>query len=72
MDPDADPAIFVSDLHDVNKNLICLLLFGRTFTSFSKTKIHKKSHKTVVINVFLTIFLDDRKIRIRIQVRISD
>jgi hypothetical protein len=33
-DPDADPAIFVSDLQDVN-----LLLFEGTFTSFFKDKM---------------------------------
>jgi len=55
MDP--DPAIFVIDLHDANKKLILkkkffvLLLFEGTFTSFSK-----RSHKTVGIKVFLTIF----------------
>jgi hypothetical protein len=46
MDPDADqdPAIFVSDLQDVDKKLIffpkffCLLLFEGTFTSFFKDK----------------------------------
>jgi hypothetical protein len=41
MDPDADsdPAIFVSDLQDVNKKLFfCLLLFEGTFTSFFKDK----------------------------------
>jgi hypothetical protein len=42
-DPDADPAIFVSDLQDVNnkKNFLpffCLLLFEDTFTSFFKDK----------------------------------
>ncbi len=40
MDPDADldadPAIFVSDLQDVNKKFFCYLL--RTFTSFFKDK----------------------------------
>ncbi len=64
MDPDADPdpAIFVIDLQDANKKLIlfiiffCLLLFEGTFTSFFKDKKSKRSHKTVGINVFLTIF----------------
>jgi hypothetical protein len=41
MDPDSDtdpdPAIFVSDLQDVNK-VFCLLLFEGTFTSFFKDK----------------------------------
>jgi hypothetical protein len=37
-DPDADPdpANFVSDLQDINKNFLCLLLFESTFTSFFK------------------------------------
>jgi hypothetical protein len=58
-DPDADldPAIFATDLQDVNKKLVllkvfCLLLFEGTFTSFSKIKSQKKSQ----IKVFLTIF----------------
>jgi len=41
MDPaaDPDPAIFVSDLQDVNKKyFFCLLLFEGTFTSFFKDK----------------------------------
>ncbi len=38
------------------KKYFSLLLFEGTFTSFSKIKTHKKSHKTVGINVFLTIF----------------
>ncbi len=43
MDPDADPdpAIFVSDLEDVNKKffvVFCLLVFKGTFTSFFKDK----------------------------------
>jgi hypothetical protein len=46
---------FVSDLQDVKK-VFCLLLFEGTFTSFFKDKKSKRSHKTVGINVFLTIF----------------
>jgi hypothetical protein len=38
-DPDPDPAIFVSDLQNVNKKLFfCLLIFEGTFTSFFKDK----------------------------------
>ena len=54
-DPDADPdpAIFVSDLQDVKKKIFGLLLFD---TSFFTDKKSSRSHKTVGINVFLTIF----------------
>jgi hypothetical protein len=48
--PAPDPALFVSDLS-------CLLLFEGTFTSFFKDKRFTKSHKTVEIMVFLTIFV---------------
>jgi hypothetical protein len=60
MDP--DPAIFIIDLQDANKKLIekkffCILLFeGTCVTSFFKDKKSKRSHKTVEIKVFLTIF----------------
>jgi hypothetical protein len=63
MDPDADPdpAIFVIDLQDANNKQIflkqfCLLLSEGTFTSFSKDKKSKRSHKAIEIKVFLTIF----------------
>jgi hypothetical protein len=63
MDPDSDPAIFVIDLQDANKKIgsffkkiFCLLLFANTFTSFFKDKKSKRSHKTVGIKVFLSIF----------------
>ncbi len=68
MDPDPDPAIFVIDLQNANKKLIekkkffCLLLFECTFTLFFKDKKFKRSRKTVRIEVFLTILLDDRRI----------
>ncbi len=62
MDPIAnpDPAIFVSDLQDVNKNdffpkFLCLFPFEGTFTSFFTIKSIQKS-QTVGIDVFLTIF----------------
>jgi hypothetical protein len=54
MDPDPysdpDPAIFVIDLQDANKNLnflesFLLLLFDGTFTSFSKIKSQKEVTK---------------------------
>ncbi len=53
MDP--DPAIFVSDLQDVNKKIIFFAYyFLKVHLHFLKIKNH--SHKTVGINVFLTIF----------------
>jgi hypothetical protein len=59
MDPDPDPASFVFELQDANKKLfkkkICLLLFEGIFTSFFKDKRSKRSHKTVGIQVFLTM-----------------
>jgi hypothetical protein len=50
IDPDADPdpAIFVSDLQDINKIfhcVFCLLLFEGTFTHFSKLKSQKEVTK---------------------------
>ncbi len=63
MDPDPDldpdPAIFIIDLQDGNKNLykkFFLLLSEGTFTWFFKHKMSKRSHKTKGIKVFLTIF----------------
>jgi hypothetical protein len=38
------------------KKFVCILLFEHTFTSFFKDKKSKRSHNTVGINVFLTIF----------------
>jgi hypothetical protein len=38
------------------KKFFCILLFEGTFTSFFKVKKSKRSHKTVEIKVFLTIF----------------
>ncbi len=61
-DTDPDPSVFIIDLQDVNKKLIlkkkffCILLFEGTFTSFFKSKKSKRSHKTVEIKFFLTIF----------------
>jgi hypothetical protein len=64
MDPDSDPdpAIFVIDLQDANKKLI----FKKSFSACYFLKVHfqhflkdiksKRSHKTVGIKVFLTIF----------------
>ncbi len=66
-DPDADPdpAIFIIDLQDPNKKLIkkvflhitiFLIFFVVTFTSFFNDNKSKRSHKTVEIKVFLTVF----------------
>jgi hypothetical protein len=60
-DSDPDPSIFITDLQDANKKLIkkkvfLHILFEGTFTSFFKGKKSKRSHKTVEIKVFLTIF----------------
>jgi hypothetical protein len=38
------------------KKFFCILLFEGTFASFFKGKKSKRSHKTVEIKVFLTIF----------------
>jgi hypothetical protein len=56
-DPDPDPAIFLQDANKklIKKNFFCLLIFEGTFISFFEDK-NKKSHKTVGIKVFLTIF----------------
>jgi hypothetical protein len=57
MDPDS--SIFIIDLQDANeskKNFFSRVLFEGTFTSFFKDKKSKRSHKTVEIKVFLTIF----------------
>jgi hypothetical protein len=63
MDPDADadPAIYVIDLQDANKKLFIsfpayFLFKVHLCTSFFKDKKAKRSHKTVGIKVFLTIF----------------
>jgi hypothetical protein len=58
MDP--DPAIFVINLYDANKNLFfskcfCLLLFEGKFTYFSKIKSQKLS-KSSKNQVFLYFF----------------
>ncbi len=63
MDP--DPAIFVSDLQDVNKKV---LFFQSSFAYyFLKVHVHNfskiKSHRTVGSMFFLLILLDDRRIR---------
>jgi hypothetical protein len=59
-----DPSIFIIDLQDANKKQIFVkknflhirVPFEGTFTSFLKDKKSKRSHKTVEIKVFLTIF----------------
>jgi hypothetical protein len=71
-DPNADPAIFLSDLQDVNKkqifenNFFCLLLFEGTFTSFFKDKKSYRSHKSdKTVGIFSLFLLDDGRIRVR-------
>jgi hypothetical protein len=69
MDPDSDPGpdadpdsfIFIIDLQDANekriyKKIFCIVLFEGTFISFFKDKKSQRSHKTVEIKGFLTIF----------------
>ena len=59
-DPDADPdpSIFIIDLHDANKKLI----LKKSFSAYYCLKVHLhhfskiRSHKTVGIKGFLTIF----------------
>jgi hypothetical protein len=61
-DSDPDPAIFIIELQDANKKLIKEKVFLHItprrfiFTSFFEDKKSKRSHKTVEIKVFLTIF----------------
>jgi hypothetical protein len=65
MDP--DPAIFVSDLQDVNKFFACNLL-KVLLHHFSKIKIPKKKSQNSRNQCFSLLFLlDDRRIRIRIS-----
>ncbi len=66
IDPDLAPdsAIFVINLQDTNKKLYFFLCFSAyyryflksTFTSFFKDKKSQRSHKSVGIAGFLTIF----------------
>jgi hypothetical protein len=56
-----DPSILIIDLQDAKKKtnlkkFFCILLFEGTCTSFFKDKKSKRSHKTVEIKVFLTVF----------------
>ena len=61
MDP--DPAIFVIDLQDANKKLfkkkvflLIMYLLKVHLHHFSRIKKATRSHKTVGVKVFLTIF----------------
>jgi hypothetical protein len=62
MDLVPDPSIFIIDLQDANKKkafkkkFFCILLFEGTLNIIFKHKKSKRSHKTVEIKVFLTIF----------------
>jgi hypothetical protein len=69
LNADPDPAVFVSDLQDVNKKklfqVFCLLLFEASFTSFFKEKSHKEVTKQQESRfIFFLLFLrDDGRIR---------
>jgi hypothetical protein len=66
MDPDADPdlSIFIIAFQDGNKKqkqnlkttFFLILLFEGIFTSFFEGNKSKRSHKTVELKVFLTIY----------------
>jgi hypothetical protein len=68
MDPAPDPAIFVIDVQDALKKLFFFPSLSAYYFlkvhlhHFSKIKVIKKPQG---IKVFLTILLDDRRIRIR-------
>jgi hypothetical protein len=53
MDADPDPAIFVSDLQDVNIKVFSLLLFLDTFLTFFKDKVTKKPLYAAAVHFFL-------------------
>jgi hypothetical protein len=59
---DPDPDIFVITLQEANKffflfnEVFLIITFRGTFTSFFKDNKSKRSHKTVGMKVFLTIF----------------
>jgi hypothetical protein len=61
-DPDPDPSIFIIDIQNANKKRIfkkwffCIVFFEGTFTLFLNDKKSKRSHITVEIKVFVTIF----------------
>jgi hypothetical protein len=73
LDPQPDPAIFVTDLQDANKNPF----FSQSFRfsayyflkvhlhHFSKIKVISKSQNIRNPSFFLLILLDDRRIRIK-------
>jgi hypothetical protein len=80
-DPDSDsnPAIFVSDLQDFNKKFFYLSVFAFYFLKVHLHHIIKiKNFKSLKITkqlesvFFLLFLLDDRRIRIRSRIRISD
>jgi hypothetical protein len=60
MDPHPDPSVFIIDLQDKKlikkKKFFSVLLFEGIFTSFFKGKKSKRSHETVEIKFFPTIF----------------
>jgi hypothetical protein len=66
-DPDADPAIFICDLQNVNKKKVFCLLLLEVHLLY---KI--KSHKEVTKQKESIFLLDDRRIRIRISVSLTN
>jgi hypothetical protein len=66
-DPNPDPAIFVSDLQDINKReFFCLLLFVlKVHLHYFSIIKRQRIRKTEGINVFSLLLLDDRRIGIR-------
>jgi hypothetical protein len=77
-DPDPDPAIFVIDLQDANKKLICKKDFSAYYFlkvhlhHFTKIKSPKEVRKQWESRLFLLFLLDERRIRIRIRIHTSD
>ncbi len=63
---------YASDLQDVNKKLFFAYFLKVQLNHFSKITSHKEVTKKVESMFFLLFLLDDRKIRFRFRIRISD